>query len=246
MDPAGAGVRRTGMRVARATICSQQRPCLFERRHRWKDRRCCGWGTRRMPGAGLHRRLGRAADALLILRLGGARRWREVRNEPRRTNHLALGRTSARARQWHAPDRQILPPQERGTRPRVRAELQPSPRWRCAPSMRLGTIPGLDVALHRLRRLGQHRPRLGHAEQQGSVMEIAGILGEKHAFDGTASKGLGTHTHFLRTRKTSQDFAAELRRDFGKLRVSADDRRARRRVILEPASTNTMPCGRRW
>jgi hypothetical protein len=57
------------------------------------------------------------------------------------------------------------------------------------------------------------------------VMEIAGILGEKHAFDGTASKGLGTHTHFLRTRKTSRDFAAELRRDFGKLRVSANDRR---------------------
>jgi hypothetical protein len=91
-------------------------------------------------------------------------------------------------------------------------------------SMCPGTFASVDVAFHCLRRMRQDRPRLGHAEQQGFVVGIARILRQPQALQGAASKDLGTHAHFLRTGKASPGFAAELCRDFGKLRIFRNDR----------------------
>jgi len=54
---------------------------------------------------------------------------------------------------------------------------------------------------------------------QGFVVGIAGVLRQAQALQGAAAKGLGTHTHCLRTGKGSPRVAAEFRRDFGKPRV---------------------------
>ena len=99
-------------------------------------------------------------------------------------------------------------------------------------SMCPGTFASVDVAFHCLRRMRQDRPRLGHAEQQGFVVGIARIPRQAPALQGAASKALGTHPHFLRTAKASRGFAAELCRDFGKLRVFRNDQPGRGRAAI--------------
>jgi hypothetical protein len=88
--------------------------------------------------------------------------------------------------------------------------------------MRLALIlAAIEKSLHLLGRLRQNRPRLGHHQQQRTMLRIARLLRQTHALDRMTAEQLGaTHTPPLPTIKLSLPIVAKYASAAGNGKVS--------------------------